>query len=249
MRLTVTLESTAMASIQINYNYFLSSLIYENLPDGGAQLYDTGFPYEKRKFRLFTFSRLRGPYTIKGRDMIFKGKLEFVFTTAIEEIASDFAKSIIGKESVRLGSAEMRTSAVYVHEEPELSSHLFIRASSPITMYSTLLTSDGKKKTYYYSPYEKEFSPLIDKNLRKKYAAIHKKEYEGGPFKISPIGRQREVIVDYKGTIIKGWTGIFELSGDTALMKIAYDAGIGGKNSEGFGCFDIIRRDTGADGT
>ena len=243
MRLTVTVETSGEASIPLNYNYLLSSLIYDNLPERAAFLHENGFPYEKRKFKLFTFSRLKGKYSLKDRNMIFNGKLDFVFSTVINDTASDFAKSIIGKESVRLGSAELKTVSVYVHEEPEFSDHMFIRTLSPITIYSTLLTPDGKKKTYYYSPYEKEFSALIDKNLRKKYLAIKKNENGGSPLHISPMGRQREVIIDFKGTIVKGWMGTYELEGNAELAKLAYDAGIGGKNSEGFGCFEVIRRD------
>ncbi|RLI91606.1 MAG: hypothetical protein DRO89_03615 [Candidatus Altiarchaeales archaeon] len=36
---------------------------------------------------------------------------------------------------------------------------------SPLTVYSTLTTGDGKKKTYYYSHYEPDFEELIDRNL------------------------------------------------------------------------------------
>ncbi len=248
MRLTVTVETSGEASIPLNYNYLLSSLIYDNLPERAAFLHESGFPYEKRKFKLFTFSRLKGKYSLKDRNMIFNGKLDFVFSTAINNTASDFAKSIIGKESVRLGSTELKTVSVYVHEEPEFSNRMFIRTLSPITIYSTLLTPDGKKKTYYYSPYEKEFSALIDKNVRKKYFVIHKKENNGSSLEIFPVGRQREVVVNYKGTIVKGWMGIFELKGNADLTRVAYDAGIGGKNPEGFGCFEVIKVISNANG-
>jgi CRISPR-associated endoribonuclease Cas6 len=42
---------------------------------------------------------------------------------------------------------------------------------SPITVYSTLYTAEGKKKTYYFSPYEQEFSQLVSINLARKYRA------------------------------------------------------------------------------
>jgi CRISPR/Cas system endoribonuclease Cas6 (RAMP superfamily) len=39
---------------------------------------------------------------------------------------------------------------------------------SPITAYSTLLTPDDKKKTYYYHPREHEFTDMVQNNLKKK---------------------------------------------------------------------------------
>ena len=241
--MTITFETPREVSVPINYNYFLSSLIYENLPESSDHLHESGFLYEKRNFKLFTFSRLNGQYLVKGQNLVFTGNVNFTFSTAMDGIAEEFAKSIIAKESVRLGSAGLKTSSVYMHGEPEFSDHIFIRMLSPVTMYSTLLTKEGKKKTYYYSPYEKEFSALIDSNLRKKYFIVKGKSSDAPPVSIAPIGRQREVLVNFKGTIIKGWMGVFELRGDRELIKVAYDAGLGSKNSEGFGCFDVIRRD------
>ncbi len=240
MRLTVTFEHPNLVSIPINYNYFLSSLIYENLPESADRIHGNGFQYEKRKFKLFTFSRLGGTYVMKDRNMVFTGNVSFTFSTAVDGIAEEFAKSMVAKESVRIGSVELKTSSIYVHKEPELSDRVFIRTLSPITVYSTLLTKDGKKKTYYYSPYEKEFSSLVDANLRKKYFALGKKASDSTPLQIVPMGRQREVIADFKGTVVKGWMGTYELKGEPELVKLAYDAGIGAKNSEGFGCFEIL---------
>jgi CRISPR-associated endoribonuclease Cas6 len=35
--------------------------------------------------------------------------------------------------------------------------------------------------------------------------------------------------------------GRFKLKGSPALMSIAYDTGLGSKNSQGFGMFEIVR--------
>lgn len=241
MRLTITLEPMNTISLPINYGYLLSSLIYNNLPHNSRFIHDTGFLYEKRKFKLFTFSRLRGVYSLKNKGEIsFNDKFDFVFSTAVDDLANDFAKSIIGNESLRLGTADLKVSSIYVHDEPIFKEEIILRAISPITIYSTLSTPEGKKKTYYFSPYEPEFSSLIDKNLRKKYLALRKKENHGKSVELIPIGRQREVITNFKETIIKGWLGFYRMRGDPELLKLAYDAGIGGKNSEGFGCFELI---------
>lgn len=47
--------------------------------------------------------------------------------------------------------------------------------------------------------------------------------------------------VIYKDVIIKkgGWALIF-LRATLYFLKIAYDAGLGSKNSQGFGCFEIL---------
>lgn len=45
----------------------------------------------------------------------------------------------------------------------------------------------------------------------------------------------------FKGTVIKGWTGLYELSLPEPLFQIAYDTGLGSKNSQGFGMVEVVR--------
>ncbi|RKX92249.1 MAG: CRISPR-associated endoribonuclease Cas6, partial [Spirochaetes bacterium] len=42
------------------------------------------------------------------------------------------------------------------------------------------------------------------------------------------------------GTIIKGWTGTFVLNGNRKILKLAYYTGLGSKNSQGFGMFEVV---------
>jgi len=102
------------------------------------------------------------------------------------------------------------------------------------------LTGEGKKKTYYYSPYEEEFTDLIDRNLRKKFEAFRGKRPRARKMKIETMGRPKEKVVKYRDNIIKCWMGYFILKGNRRLLKLAYDGGIGSKNSQGFGMFEVI---------
>jgi CRISPR-associated endoribonuclease Cas6 len=112
---------------------------------------------------------------------------------------------------------------------------------SPAVVYSTLMTKESKKKTYY-SPYEGEFVDLIDKSLRKKHKAFYKKEPRARKLKIGLMGKPKEKVLKYRDNIniIKGWIGNFILDGNKRLLKLAYDCGIGSKNSQGFGMFEVL---------
>ena len=130
-----------------------------------------------------------------------------------------------------------------VSDTPINQDKLKIRMLSPITIYSTLSKANGGKKTYYYSPFENEFSQLISENAKKKFKAFYGKEPNGEIQLISlNVNKSNERIIFYKGTVIKGWMGIYEVSGDPELIKLTYDAGLGGKNSQGFGCFEVLGR-------
>ena len=118
-----------------------------------------------------------------------------------------------------------------------------IKMLSPVVVYSTFESPDGKKKTYYYSPSEREFSLLISKNLRNKYKAFYGKDFDGEII-VSPEGvrAHHQQITLFKGTVIKGWMGKYLLKGKPELLRFAYDVGIGSKNSQGFGMWAVDRR-------
>jgi len=45
--------------------------------------------------------------------------------------------------------------------------------------------------------------------------------------------------VNYRNSVIKGYTGVVELSGPKELLHMTVDAGVGSKNSQGFGCMEM----------
>lgn len=129
----------------------------------------------------------------------------------------------------------------------EASGPIPVRALSPIAVYSTLTDAAGKKKTYYYNPWEQEFQVKILENLRHKWAALYKGKdppsIEGAYIKPVRVSKRNEAIVKFKGTVIKGWTGLYELNLPGPYFQLAYDAGLGAKNSQGFGMVEVVRKE------
>lgn len=98
------------------------------------------------------------------------------------------------------------------------------------------------EKTYYYAPGELEFEQLIRQNLIKKAQAFYDEDWSQLPFTIKFLGSvcsSQQKIIFFKSTVIKGWMGRFSLAGDPHMLKLAYDAGIGGKNAQGFGMISL----------
>lgn len=224
-------------SLPVHYNYLVQGFLYGNITDElGAFLHDEGFVYEKRRFKMFTFSRLRGEYELKGDRIAFHSPpIRLTISTPYARFIKEFANTLLRREELELGGSKIYVASIRVHPEPEIGAEMRVKTLSPVVVYSTLQTKEGKKKTYYYSPYEAEFEDLVDKNLRKKYEAFFGKRTRARKLKLEVVGRPGEKIVKYRGTVIKGWMGRFVLKGDKRLLKMGYDCGIGSKNSQGFG--------------
>ncbi|MEM0506480.1 MAG: CRISPR-associated endoribonuclease Cas6, partial [Thermosphaera sp.] len=80
--------------------------------------------------------------------------------------------------------------------------------------------------------------------LVKKVQAITGKEGKG-LVNIRPKhgSKLREYICVFEGTVIKSWSGVFAIEGNPELIEMGYEAGLGSKNSQGFGMIEVIKND------
>lgn len=240
MRFKVGIEFDESLELPFNYNKILQGFIYRNIMDKDlAQfIHDKGFSYEKRKYKMFTFSRLQGKFSIdsKKKKIIYQSPVELVVSSCYEDFFIDLSLSLLRRDVEIAGHKAYVSKMDIIMEEPK--SIQKIRMLSPVTAYSTL----DDKRTVYFSPYNHDFKRIIKENLIKKYKAFYKDDSKDNvDFDIELVSdKYAKVISSYDGFIIEGWMGDFVLKGDQEVIKLAYDAGIGGKNSQGFGCFKLI---------
>ena len=229
--------------LPIQYNHMVQGMIYNLLKkDVASFLHEEGFKNEKRAFKMFTFSRITGNYFLNKRngEIIFKGPVSLTVSSPYNKFSNSIGNNLLFRQKVRLGNNYLEVKKVTVEKEIVDKEEIRIRTLSPISTYSTLFRKDGKKFTYYYNPYEKYFSQTINNNLKNKYKAFYSEELPKNEVKIKPIGKTKMSVVKYKGFIIKGYTGKFNLTGPIPLLQLGIDTGLGSKNSQGFGCVEII---------
>jgi len=238
-------------SLPIHYNHILQAFIYHNLDEALAHFYhEEGFRYLKRRFKLFTFSRLLAKERLfepKTHTIIFKGKVCLKIGAVDSRLLESLAIHLVKKGHFRLGDNICELEAVEVEMPICPKGSVLVRALSPITTYSTLKTPEGKKKTYYYTPFEKEFSEKLFENLKRKaraYLGAEAKlpELNGAYIRPVRVSKRNEAIVNFKGFWIKGWTGLYEVNLPRPYFELAYDAGLGAKNSQGFGMIEVVRK-------
>ncbi len=105
---------------------------------------------------------------------------------------------------------------------------------SPVTVHRTL--PDGK--TVFYAPGDEAFPLLLAENLASKFRAAG--------LDLEPVmGFQayahtvRKQVTTFKNTYIIGYTGRFRIEADPRILAFLYYAGLGPRNSQGFGMFSI----------
>ena len=244
MRIKIILEPQSDGvSLPIHYNYVIQSLIYRTFSEDLAKkLHDVGFKFENRIFKLFTFSRILERGEQRDNKLFFKRKISFYFSSPFLNIVEDIGKGAIASTNVELLGQQLSVSGIEVISPPKIGSSNLVRMLSPLTMHSTLKKEDGTQKSYYYKPNDKEFSQLIEANAKKKYSLIKEKDAKDLSLEFKPVHfsvKENLCIIKFKQTPIEAYTGIFELSGSKELIEATYEAGLGDRNPEGFGMWEI----------
>ncbi len=239
------------------YNPYVQGLINACIPvdipwSGDAQGAEEGH------FKLFTFSQLyaRSVERIdvsagseeKGEDRV---RYQLVMSSPVwfylSSPSQDFVDALIPRleHSHDLHIERNLVNDIHVIREPshtEAGSGQVswrIRTISPVTVYQGD-TRDGRSTTYY-APDDPLFSKTVLENaVRKYYAWTHERAPSEG-FSIKCLDRTPHLaVISFKDTPVRCYTGRFQLTGDARLLAFLLEAGLGGKNSHGFGMFDIV---------
>lgn len=254
MRLVLTLRPSSGRDdfvLPLTYNEYVQAALYHILPeDFAAFLHDEGYSYLKRKFRMFSFSRLLGKYEVlRDQGLIrFFGPVRLVVVSPLAEFTHAVLDRLLGDAMLRLGNVELELAEVESSNPKVQSSRILVQTLSPITAYSTLFKPDGRKYTVYFHPRESSFSEVVRENLRKKVKVARDEmgieigfPDEDFAFDIRPVGRTKKSVVIYRDVFVQGYSGRFELTGPPAVLSLALDLSLGSKNSQGFGCVDLIK--------
>ncbi len=251
MRVTLELQSkfNNHNTLVLPYHYveWIQAAIYSIMQPSVAQaVHDVGFPVDNRQLRLFAFSRIQGRFRIAKETIAFTYPVHLVVTSPLKLLIQQFTNALITASEFHIGPESCRLASVSIDDKEIQSSHLRIRTLSPITVHSTLMKPEGKNYTVYYHPKEHEFKEQVHQNLLRKYTAIAGQPLlprnESVPFRLRVKNEPKLHIIQYKQTIIKGYTGIFDIEGPPELLQVGWDAGFGDRNSQGFGVVQMARR-------
>ena len=240
MQLSVSIQLDEPLSLPINYNHIVQSIIYRALrvvPEYADFLHTDGFILDKRQYKMFQFSQLTGDYVIRDKWIIFQSYVEFEIRS-VEPMFLRILGESFWNNGITFGDKVYRNLQMDLYDYTVEETELMIRMKSPVTVYSTDKESG---KTYYYNQLEETFYDKINETFYRKYEA-----YYGIP-PASPIilsnGKSscpKRLVTRYQGSYITAWYGIYRLCGERKYLDFLYQTGLGSKNSQGFGMFEIL---------
>lgn len=237
MQLKIYIKLDAPLIMPIGYHHILQSVYYKLMSGdiGTNPLHDKGVAYNNRDYKLFTFGPIEGKFVISNGRIVFTNNVSIEFRAYNAEIA-DSIYSNIRKNGITFGEHTYKDIEMELSDKYIDVNKVIVRQISPICVYET----DSKTKhTRYYNPGMKEFYDGIQDNFCRKYYAS---QGEMGEIFINKIDvcPNDKYITKYKGFIIEAYKGTYILSGKEKYLDFLYQTGLGAKNSQGFGMFEIV---------
>ena len=232
--LVVTLWAARPVCLPLAYNALIQGALYENWRETFPELHDEGYSDGLHRFRMFTFSPLQGRYRVQGKEIFFEGAIRLEVRSPVSELIDALCDGLQERGAMLLGCNELPVVSLESADRFLFFRHASIQTLSPVTIHET----EPNGKTIYYSPADEMFLPLLVGNLASKLRAIG---IPAAPvLSCVPNARTlRKRVTTFKGTYVTAYDGRFKLETEPEAMALLYYAGLGSRNSQGFGMFTI----------
>ncbi len=260
MRIRITLNHKNGIKIPINYTYYIQSWIYKVLskadPTFSKWLHDNGYEKDGRKFKLFTYGRLKPiKYRIHKQSQLFEcqeGPTTLDISFLINDTLQHFIFGLFNSEhEVFFGNkqngANFQLENVQIMELPEFRNNMKLRFETPCCI--PMRKENDKYPKYLHPTDDLEFTSLFFKNLLNKFQSspITKNSVLPiGKTALKILSEPKSVLISIKNddeqkkSKIRGYTFDFEIIAPKELIEIGYFAGFGTKGSIGFGMTELI---------
>ena len=240
MQSVITIELDQPLTLPINYNNIVQGIIYRAIsamPLYSDFLHDVGFVSNDKNYKMFVFSNLEGKHSVKDKRITFYDYVSFEVRSP-DALLINVISRYLNYYGVAFGEYTYQNVQVSLNDYTVESNSIIIKMKSPMTVYSTDMET---KYTNYYSPFEGDFYLKAEENFHNKYLAYYDIEPSNN-IRLFPYGNDKPIklVTKYKNTIINAWYGEYELKGERKYLDFLYQTGLGSKNAQGFGMFDIV---------
>jgi len=240
MRLRLLIEVQEAMTIPWDYRTALTRIVYEILravdPGYSTWLHEQGFRCDKRIYRLFVYSDLMPMHWNFSRDGLADVRWMTWHIGSPDQRFID--KLVLGLErngqQLKLFGVFLQIVDMVCIEAPDLGSGLTYQTISPVA--ASIRKPDSKHPTYL-RPDQPEFVEALQRNLITKWQSFYGREWSGGEFGLR-VWNPKQKLVRVFNTAVRAWYLKLQMWGEEELIRFAYDAGLGIKNSQGFGMIE-----------
>jgi len=249
------LASRRNAMLPLNYNHAVAGLIYRTIGKASEEfataLHDEGFEADRRRFKLFTFSRLfaRRSRVVGDRLILESPEVTLLISSPVGDFIEHFVTGLFQSERFNIAGCEFGLAEAETIAPPEFSERMSFRALAPITES----VRDEQDRVRYLN-LEDDWSEIIARNLARKHQALYghapandRLRWEWDEAYIEEAARRNRrvsaLIEIREGIKVRGWLAPFTVEGSKELIQIGHETGFGKSNAMGFGMVECLNHE------
>lgn len=237
MQLKVYINLNKDLTLPINYSHILQGVIYTSLSNDihyQQMLHNVG--QNDSKFKLFTFGSLCGKHLISNKKITFSGTV-FWEIRSVDSYFIFLIYEYLKSHGITFGKENFSVN-LKLEDNVIRENSINIKMNSPICLNK----KSEDKKTVYISPNDTDFETYLNNNFCKKYLSY----YNTSPFsdvEITPtcVSSSDKIVTTLKNIYITAWKGNYILTGSPDYLTFLYNCGLGSRNSQGFGLFEVVK--------
>lgn len=249
---------------------YLYRAISKARPDLGSLLHERGLTAEGHRYKMMVFSRLfpqRATPVENGLRMT--PPIHWWVSSPLLAPMQAVVEALMSENRALLGTTLLDVASVEVEPAPDFGGPVWCETMSPLVA-STAFQDGTRLRKRYLAPDEPAFWHALANNLLRKFVAIgwasqgdaleakpsHTEFAQSGlprdagmqaesmqaefAVRFQPAGEWRSRLIEVQGIRVRGYEGKFALQGNSRLLLLAYEAGLGERNSQGFGMFRVL---------
>jgi CRISPR-associated endoribonuclease Cas6 len=245
MRLHVVFTAPAAVFLPWHYLHLLHGFLYAAIarasPEVGGYLHNHGYASGAHRYKMLVFSRLYPRRAVRRPEGLeLEPPIHWWVSSPLASPMEALATSLLTEGRVVLGEASLEVEKLEVEPLPEFSGRVRCETLSPLVA-STGVQRGEKLHKKFLSPGEPIFWQVLEANLRRKAEALGMPMPAEVGIRFTPLGEWRSRLLYSQGTQVRGYEGRFIMEGHEPLLRLAYEAGLGERNTQGFGMFRVIR--------
>ena len=236
MQLKLYINLYKELTLPINYSHILQGIIYKALSKDlnyQKKLHNEGLNHSNYKF--FTISLLCGKHKIENKKITFFDTI-FLEIRSVDSYFIFLLYEYFKTNGINFGKDNFPVN-LQLKNKVIRNDCIDIKMNSPICVPKR----GENNQIIFLSPQDSDFEKYINNNFCSKYQVY----YNAEPFSDinitnTFISHSDKFVTTLKNIYMTGWKGSYILSGSPDYLTFLYNCGIGAKNSQGFGLFELI---------
>ena len=241
MQIKVFFESQSKLNLVKDYRrYFLSFLKKTFEKVGFLKI------FEIKEYRPYTFSVWLGENFKIDEEVSTDTKISLLFSSGDLEIITHFYNGVLRlkKERYKLIGELLEIKDVVLLPYKKIRAHKAIFKTVGVCVFNNPQAPKKDLKSWYITPFDDldKFNEILYQRINDRFKCLTGSK-DAHPIRLNLLENYpiKEVMVKHYNGYVRGFKGVFELSGSPEILQFVYDYGFGIRTGQGFGLLELVK--------